>query len=663
MLRLQIASQDSIFDQGGGTGDLLNANERKSLLYDHRDQLRSAQSVIGLLSRRTDYVQQNVRSASSLLQAAEQRLAEATDLSKHDQSSGKDFPLTEVVEEIDDDGNLVSGRTSHPAQNTNDMVETLKKAISATSTPIESITDSKLTTAVSAPDSQCSGDEAQDGEMETSDSPQSESVSRKRKRPRTKKRVSFAEGTKAEHDPSEHPIKLPKDEQVRYLQDACSQLRQQLGENTAARRMGSISGFVPNMLTSDATDISVASQLLRLQQNRQAKRLLKAYDIDLQGAATVLSKMAAIGDYDMDSPRLANVIADARDARSNASSSRESSPGSFQGSPVCIHLKGVSQSQLDGHADGQLALSAYSPVSAEQMEINAPSPALNDKANRKMPEDDTPEEAALRRQMLQYNMNEVGSVVAELDIDEQADENGGLSDDDVYMDSDDEDDEDDDEDDHGRTVNQVLSGDYIAEMRALEQRLKARAMVNAGPGTATEAAVNGVTHNHLDGKSLEKSNQSRTVKGVRFAEDIDVQEIPESPHMIDVPIVERQQPRNNTLPTEATTRTISQSRAARTESAPSNTSPPTKRSLGSRPIVERQSNPDSLGVSEPDKMEATFHQNQVKDEYHRLRNRIISNQGGFRRPQEPDMVHLDEAEASGSGRKMSRFKAAKLGLE
>ena len=79
-----------------------------------------------------------------------------------------------------------------------------------------------------------------------------------------------------------------------------------------------------------------------------------------------------------------------------------------------------------------------------------------------LPKDESPEDAALRRQMLQYNMEEVGSVVAEIDLDDDMSTP-------PYSEDEDEDDTSvEEEDEHGRSKNIILSDEYVKQMKALE---------------------------------------------------------------------------------------------------------------------------------------------------------------------------------------------------
>ncbi|KAL9635696.1 MAG: hypothetical protein Q9164_003293, partial [Protoblastenia rupestris] len=105
MLAVGRDNNDSQVALGDSQGDLLNAEERGQLLYDNKGNNRSAPDVIGLLLRRIDYVQQNVKSATSLLNAAEDKLTSSTMVVQPDIRSEESLPITEILEELDEEGN------------------------------------------------------------------------------------------------------------------------------------------------------------------------------------------------------------------------------------------------------------------------------------------------------------------------------------------------------------------------------------------------------------------------------------------------------------------------------------------------------------------------------------------------------------------------------
>lgn len=125
------------------------------------------------------------------------------------------------------------------------------------------------------------------------------------------------------------------------------------------------------------------------------------------------------------------------------------------------------------------------------------------------------EDTELRREMLKYNMAEIGAVVAEINLDEDGDFYGYEDSDDYdYDDDEDEDDNGDGEDKYGRTTYAVITPELQREMEELQRRVKERA----------EAARNGG-----DVKEKEEDGEAGKKKGVRFATELDIAPAPVPP--------------------------------------------------------------------------------------------------------------------------------------
>ncbi|PYH47297.1 prefoldin-like protein [Aspergillus saccharolyticus JOP 1030-1] len=146
--------------------------------------------------------------------------------------------------------------------------------------------------------------------------------------------------------------------------------------------------------------------------------------------------------------------------------------------------------------------------------------------------EESPEDAQLRREMLQYSLNEVGAVVAELELDEDASD---VSVDEDYEDYDD--DEDEEEDEYGRTTGRILDEDYHREMRELEAKLNARGLWNIGKNTdflPTDVKA------ELEQPSIDRVEtipetgsepvpEKKPKKRVAFADDLDIAPAPKPP--------------------------------------------------------------------------------------------------------------------------------------
>ena len=314
-----------------------------------------------------------------------------------------------------------------------------------------------------------------------------------------------------------------------------------------------------------------------------------------------------------------------------------------------------------------------------------------------IPEDESPEDAALRRQMLQYNMQEVGAVVAEINLDDDAstppyseDEEDAYNYDDSSVEE--------EEDEYGRS-NIVLSDEYIKQMKALEERLNSSMVQNVGPNADSELlsrSVEGSLKSSLTNpeRDSDTSSKNSPSKGVRFAAELDIQEAPTTQDRSTqsvVPLETSDDPDSSTSP--PTKPKISRFKNARKSQLVENNiveRPLSDASFSSGPkpilttnsgnevpaesfgppdrphadtIIERPFPSHSTAPpKELDEFDPELVQQQLKTEYHRQRNRMIYRQGGFLPTEEDDEAEVPVDEhGQEEGRKMSRFKAARLG--
>lgn len=331
------------------------------------------------------------------------------------------------------------------------------------------------------------------------------------------------------------------------------------------------------------------------------------------------------------------------------------------------------------------------------------------------------EDAELRREMLKYNMAEIGAVVAEINLDEDGDFYGYEDSDDYEYEDEDDDDENeggDYEDKYGRATYTVITPELQREMEELQRRVKERAEAAArNGGAATESGETGK-------------------KGVRFAAELDIAPAPvpfspsaaaappvrqtESspsfpvppsalneedaiPLLLDLlamdeirkaglqPTLERPDTRRpsifknartespaqeRTVPASALAPTVRERSAAPTPAATSsprraaasiytNTTPhtPADDTDSRQPtlfseVTERTPSAAATTPAPPDELDPSIHRREVASEFHRMRTKIIQRQGGFVESEEDGAtVPLNE---DGEKRKVSRFKAARL---
>ncbi|OAQ66981.1 udp-galactose transporter like protein [Pochonia chlamydosporia 170] len=91
-------------------------------------ELKSRAQIINVLQRRIDYVGKNVSSLEKQLETAENKYATATVVSQPDIVDEDGQPITEIIEELDDDDNVVSYRLNQPGNALPKVKEALEKA-------------------------------------------------------------------------------------------------------------------------------------------------------------------------------------------------------------------------------------------------------------------------------------------------------------------------------------------------------------------------------------------------------------------------------------------------------------------------------------------------------------------------------------------------------
>ncbi|KAF1351472.1 hypothetical protein EJ07DRAFT_137906 [Lizonia empirigonia] len=309
-----------------------------------------------------------------------------------------------------------------------------------------------------------------------------------------------------------------------------------------------------------------------------------------------------------------------------------------------------------------------------------------------IPQGESPEEAELRRQMLQYGLAEVGQVVAELDLDHPTAEYSDFDDD-----YDDEDEDDEEEDEYGRSIRPAVTDDYRQQMLELEKKLGARMLENVGPRSEDDDTIEQVESVRLlkvqkddrfdDTISAVKPKSAASQsgkKGVRFANDIDISEAPQpvrepeakaspvkpAPTMSD--IVER--PARPFQPPTAPSKPAKVSRFKSTRAAneprqmlpnpPAYEAPAVPTGPAGRPLASTvvEHTPSSSEPSAPDEFDPAVMNREIQAEYHKARNKFIQQQGGFKPIDEDEASPIVE-ERNGKTKKVSRFMAAKLRAE
>lgn len=311
-----------------------------------------------------------------------------------------------------------------------------------------------------------------------------------------------------------------------------------------------------------------------------------------------------------------------------------------------------------------------------------------------IPQGESPEDAELRRQMLQYGLSEVGQVVAELDLDNPTAEYSDFDDD---YDDEDEEDEDEDEDEYGRSTRPAVTDDYRKQMLELEKKLGARMLENVGPRSEDDDTVEQAESVRLlkvqkddkfdDTISATKPKTGASTsgkKGVRFADDLDISEVSQpvrAPEATTVPakpaptmsdVIERPtQPFQPPTAPSSKPAKVSRFKSTRATNPPPQTLPnppapspqpiptgPTNRTLAPT-VIEHIAPSSPSSPPPPDEFDPAVLNREIQQEYHKARNKFIQQQGGFKPTAEDEASPIVE-ERGGQTRRVSRFMAAKL---
>lgn len=717
---------------------------------------------------------------ASLLHTEEEKLAASTILSQAELNSEEVLPLTDIHEELDDEGNIIGGSTpklplqtglivmiasstSVPNQTTPQVVEALRKA----GLPLAHESDTQKSGLSRQPDatidevSEAKSDEvaakpesddliSNESDQSTPDSSIATADDQEKRPAKLKKRVSFANGTKAEPICQPHPKSITTQERTALLNTIYVEIDQEINKDAMVTKFKRICNKVnvPDVVLQDAMrtrKAGVADGLLKQEKFRDVRRLFKTDKLSRRQAAEKIVEFMEENDRHVSAltPRPSSSTTTKGDihdweaapntrpisAQANDRMHREIKDHMYKEARQLRELREAGGMRMDTFQEEILQMeqvkkeldeavenATITTVKANRTEERSqdlPNQAPKDDETNAaqsfvVPANESVEDAALRRQMIKYNMDEVGVVVAELNIDD--DDHASNSDDD----SDDIDfsSAEEEEDGFGRTSTRVLDNEYLEEMRALEKKLNARAMVNIGPEPGTtgiDPSRNGKPANGEMSDGISEKNRPAGKKAVRFANELDVQDVPLAaitnnpspsrastiPNPTQKPVVER------TTPAEPTTdashspkKRVSRFKSARSKDSidPSTNSQPmigspttnvnvptniaTIDSATPKPtfptppttphaptIIERPytstTNP-ALPPTDPDELDPTLLKQHVSTEYHRLRNRMIQREGGFLAPNE-DQAEIPLTEEEGGPKKMSRFKAARLG--
>jgi unconventional prefoldin RPB5 interactor 1 len=193
---------------------LLSKKEINEILG--KNDLRALDQIVSVLSRRMDYVEQNIDSLTKLLETEENRLAAAEVVAHPDAATDEEsgLPITDIIEELDEDDNVINVRVRGGADAEPKIVEALKKlGINEEDLPE---TDEALATNHNEVDKEPTPGPASTTTDAQETAPRDEPPSRK-------KSVSFAEDTKPGQNTVEPALSQSAQQRERLMQQAREQ--------------------------------------------------------------------------------------------------------------------------------------------------------------------------------------------------------------------------------------------------------------------------------------------------------------------------------------------------------------------------------------------------------------------------------------------------------
>lgn len=609
---------------------------------------RRRAQILGQISRRQEYVQRNIETISRQFFVAEGKLEEFAFASvtasgiygdgiggddDDDEEGAGGLPLSEIHEELDEDGNVIRGEVRRPEETTGKVLERLRMAglsekdLGESGSKVEEVKPAAPTSPTSPTQRSPAIKAMTAGSGSAKDVAVSDSEGRERPTIR-KKSVSFSADTK------EAPEKPRRDSD----------------EN---RKSVSFADKVAVARAADPPD------------NRSVSFSTAVEEIPAQ--------------------------TDAGDSPSQTLPS--------------------DQVPINTDSDSQKDLRAYFKPGEKVFELD--DEAETTKPHIVMPAEESEEDAALRREMLNYHLNEVNNVVATMELDDPDDDEhddseyttseyqdedtpytSGLSDSDVE-----------DEDEFGRSKRPAVTDAYRDEMEALKARLIGNlgkvALPDEVDGNDADVELDPADARRLvirekpsattsDTSDSEKTATAKSKKRVSFAEELDVAKPPSSPPQkaatkpvvkndtvapaiapIVAGVTERATAASPSLPTALPPQKLSRFKQARAAPEPDDEDDDNTTS-GAAPtgppgipmadtLLERK--PTKAMAPDPDGYDPLLARRELASEYYRRRNDMVREHGGFKvqKDEDEDLGDLMEERDDGQVKKVSRFKAARLG--
>ncbi|KAI0126743.1 Prefoldin subunit-domain-containing protein [Xylariales sp. AK1849] len=171
-------------------GELVDDKELKDIFG--RDGSKKPSQIVSLLANRIEYVTKNIASLEKQLETAENKLVAANVISDPDVPEDEEgLPITEIVEELDEDDKVISYSLRTPGSSQSQLMEALEKA-GLEQQPPPPATEPKIMLPKQEQIERANSMLVQDVELSTTDHP----LRSPKPKPR-KKSVAFSEDTKS----------------------------------------------------------------------------------------------------------------------------------------------------------------------------------------------------------------------------------------------------------------------------------------------------------------------------------------------------------------------------------------------------------------------------------------------------------------------------------
>ncbi|WPH02639.1 Hypothetical protein R9X50_00550400 [Acrodontium crateriforme] len=603
-------------------GELVDEKTILELTGLDKDSPRSAQQIATLVEKRQEYVQSNIDTLQRRFFDAEAKLEEFDFAASRDSETG--LPLTEILEELDDDDNVISSTLSQPEATTSKLVESLRKAgLSADDVGLSSGNTEPLKPAITniapsiSPHGGLSDKYANWNPSETgADNDEQHGAN---KTPTRKKSVSFAADTKEsvemvriDSDEGKKSVSfadkvavapaapLPDSRSVSFSTDVEEIPSQASGSTVTSKDVSpTVIGGVPQS-SSEATTPSVSS----MAQSDLQK--------DLRASFKPGEKVIQINDDDELEGE--QVVLPENETEEEARTRREM---------LDYHLHEV------GHIVAQINLDDDGYGEEYDDDEEEDDDESSRYAGSTHPDDeDTP-----------YTSN--------------------------HSDFDNDDDDDDEEDEFGRTKRRVITDEYRKEMMEMEKRLIGNlgaepqdedlAGMEIDPSDVRRLVIRDKPESLSSATS--ESNEKKPNGGkkrVSFAEEVDIAAEAEP-----TPIkAQKHHQGENAAPVSVTIAERQIKSKPRTFDPDDTPTGPAGRTLAET-LVERPSVAAPLaGPSEDDPV---MQRRELAAEYYRRRNDMIKQQGGFKKDEDDEEENGElMEERDGKLKKVSRFRAARM---